>query len=101
MDFLPFRIRSLTNLVTSRSWNFGSGRIFRLATTRRRGISSLTPHSPRLEESLVQGLQERLLGTSEDTPQGVGPASDTSSGTAKVFRANDARENRTSWGAWR
>src|SRR5690606_24742783 len=31
-------MRSLTNLVTRRSWNFGSGRILRLATTRRRGM---------------------------------------------------------------
>src|SRR5271167_3808808 len=38
MDFLPLRIKSLTNLVTSRSWYFGSARILRLATTRRRGI---------------------------------------------------------------
>src|SRR6218665_1759812 len=38
MDFFPLRIRSFTNFVTRRSWNFGSGRILRLATTRRRGI---------------------------------------------------------------
>src|SRR5438067_1228505 len=38
IDFLPLRIRSLTNFETSRSWNFGSGRILRLATTRRRGM---------------------------------------------------------------
>src|SRR5258705_9030724 len=29
---------SLMNLASSRSWNFGSGRILRLATSRRRGM---------------------------------------------------------------
>src|SRR5438105_4550772 len=38
MDFLPLRMRTLTNLVTRRSWNLGSGRIFRLSALRRRGI---------------------------------------------------------------
>ena len=38
VDFLPFRIRLLTNFATIRSWNLGSGRIFRFSTSRRRGI---------------------------------------------------------------
>src|SRR5215217_6729091 len=38
-DFLPDNIRVLTNLATSTLPNFGSGRISRLGTSRRRGIS--------------------------------------------------------------
>src|SRR6476620_10479989 len=38
-DFLPDSIRVLTNLATSTLPNFGSGRISRLGTSRRRGIS--------------------------------------------------------------
>src|SRR5450830_36994 len=38
-DFLPDNIRTLTNLATSWLPNFGSGRISRLGTSRRRGIS--------------------------------------------------------------
>src|SRR5690349_2402552 len=38
-DFLPDSIRTLTNLATSVLPNFGSGRISRLGTSRRRGIS--------------------------------------------------------------
>src|SRR5512140_1706514 len=42
VDFLPLRIRLLTNFATIRSWNLGSGRIFRFSTSRRRGIESLS-----------------------------------------------------------
>src|SRR3569833_3415051 len=38
-DFLPDNIKTLTNLATSTLPNFGSGRISRLGTSRRRGIS--------------------------------------------------------------
>src|SRR6185312_3004358 len=38
-DFLPDNIRTLTNLATSTLPNLGSGRISRLGTSRRRGIS--------------------------------------------------------------
>src|SRR5215217_3134401 len=38
-DFLPDSIRTLTNLATSVLPNFGSGRISRLGTSRRRGMS--------------------------------------------------------------
>src|SRR3978361_2109258 len=38
-DFLPDSIKTLTNLATSVLPNFGSGRISRLGTSRRRGIS--------------------------------------------------------------
>src|SRR5512137_952453 len=41
VDFFPWRIRLLMNLATTRSWNLGSGRIFRFSTTRRRGIEIL------------------------------------------------------------
>src|SRR3569623_126207 len=38
-DFLPESIKTLTNLATSTLPYFGSGRISRLGTSRRRGIS--------------------------------------------------------------
>src|SRR5690606_28345392 len=38
-DFLPDSISTLTNLATSTLPNFGSGRISRFGTSRRRGIS--------------------------------------------------------------
>src|SRR5476649_1653056 len=38
-DFLPDSIRTFTNFATSVLPNFGSGRISRLGTSRRRGIS--------------------------------------------------------------
>src|SRR3569832_1836224 len=38
-DFLPDNIKTLTNLATSTLPNFGSGRISRVGTSRRRGIS--------------------------------------------------------------
>src|SRR5690349_4171768 len=38
VDFLPRSITTLQNLATIRSRNFGSGRIFRFGTSRRRGI---------------------------------------------------------------
>src|SRR5512143_2433093 len=41
VDFFPWRIRLLMNFATVRSWNLGSGRIFRFSTTRRRGIEIL------------------------------------------------------------
>src|SRR5450830_398509 len=55
-DFLPDNINTLTNLATSTLPNFGSGRMSRLGTSRRRGISipfslqlsgqnQLSPHS--------------------------------------------------------
>src|SRR5690606_37693960 len=40
VDFFPSTISTLQNLATSRSRNFGSGVIFRLGTSRRRGMGS-------------------------------------------------------------
>src|SRR5712692_959131 len=73
IDFFPLRIKSLTNFDTSRSWNFGSGKIFRLATTRRRGISvpstasrfklSRNKTNKKLTRSLGSVLGARLLSS--------------------------------------
>src|ERR671930_465288 len=64
--FLPWRMRLLTNFETSRSWNFGSGRILRFSTSRRRGIGPVPcadreRASPRLARALGAVLRAALL----------------------------------------
>src|SRR5690606_3950649 len=78
MDFFPSCITPLMNLVSIRSWNFGSGRIFLFSTTRRRGISNLYPASTGLLGSvlgtplLAVGDADRVQGTTDDVVTNAG-----------------------------
>src|SRR6218665_2258646 len=69
MDFFPLRIRSFTNFVTRRSWNFGSGRILRLATTRRRGIFFYPLRPPPAPRGVLGGASS--WGGESGGPPGV------------------------------
>src|SRR6478735_1458657 len=57
MDFLPDSIKTLTNLATSTLPNFGSGRMSRLGTSRRRGIA--IPFDLQLSCSMISTTRPR------------------------------------------
>src|SRR5512137_1997817 len=87
VDFLPSRIRLLMNFATVRSWNLGSGRIFRFSTTRRRGIEILC-----LARALGAVLRAALLAALD--ADGVeGPADDVVANAGKVLDAAAADEH--------
>src|SRR5258708_17091931 len=67
MDFLPLRIMSFMNFASTRSWNFGSGVIFRFGTSRRRGIclSSLAKLGGTLRRPLGAVLRAALLAAGD------------------------------------
>src|SRR6516225_9732696 len=87
VDFLPFRIRLFTNFATIRSWNLGSGRIFRFSTSRRRGIF---PWS--LARALGAVLRAALL-TSLDADRVEGAANDVIVHAGEVLHAAAADED--------
>src|SRR5512142_803780 len=89
VDFLPLRIRLLTNFATTRSWYLGSGRIFRFSTSRRRGIR---PCPWRLARALGAVLRAALLATRH--AHGVeGPADDVVAHAREVLHAASADEH--------
>src|SRR5512143_1924999 len=87
VDFLPLRIRLLTNFATIRSWNFGSGRIFRFSTSRRRGIESLS-----LARALGAVLRAALLAAL-DADRIEGAANDVVAHAGEVLHAAAADED--------
>src|SRR5574340_1345334 len=90
VDFLPCRIRLLTNFATIRSWNLGSGRIFRFSTTRRRGIEPFLPVW--LARALRAVLGATLLAALH--ADGVeGPADDVVAHAREVLHAAPADEH--------
>src|SRR5512140_1817212 len=89
VDFLPLRIRLLTNFATTRSWNLGSGRIFRFSTSRRRGIR---PCPWRLARALRAVLRAALLAARH--AHGVeGPADDVVADAREVLHAASADQH--------
>src|SRR5512133_721265 len=89
VDFLPWRIRLLTNFATIRSWNFGSGRIFRFSTSRRRGIET---YPSRLARALRAVLRAALLAALD--AHGVeGPADDVVADAREVLHAAAADQD--------
>src|SRR5574340_182891 len=90
VDFLPCRIRLLTNFATIRSWNLGSGRILRFSTTRRRGIEPFLPVW--LARALRAVLGAALLAALR--ADGVeGPADDVVADAREVLHAAPADEH--------
>src|SRR5512138_1337046 len=87
VDFLPLRIRLLTNFATIRSWNLGSGRIFRFSTSRRRGIESLS-----LARALGAVLRAALLAPL-DADRVEGAANDVVAHAGEVLHAAAADED--------
>src|SRR5512138_835724 len=87
VDFLPLRIRLLTNFATIRSWNLGSGRIFRFSTSRRRGIESLS-----LARALGAVLRAALLAAL-DAHRVEGAADDVVAHAGEVLHATAADED--------
>src|SRR6266542_5175065 len=87
VDFLPLRIRLLTNFATIRSWNFGSGRIFRFSTSRRRGISTFS-----LARALCAVLRAALLAPL-DADRVEGAANDVVAHAREVLHAATADED--------
>src|SRR6266568_3729508 len=88
VDFLPSFIRLLTNLATTRSWNLGSGRIFRFTTTRRRGIETV----PYLARALGAVLGPTLL-TALNADRVERPANDVVTHAREVLHAAPADEH--------
>src|SRR5512134_2680038 len=89
VDFLPLRIKLLTNLATTRSWNFGSGRIFRFSTSRRRGIDRFLYA---LAGALRAVLAARLLAA-RDADGVERPADDVVANAREVLHAAAADEH--------
>src|SRR5512134_496829 len=89
VDFLPLRIKLLTNLATTRSWNFGSGRIFRFSTSRRRGIDRFLYA---LAGALRAVLAARLLAA-RDADGVERPADDVVAHAGEVLHAAAADED--------
>src|SRR5512136_651150 len=87
VDFLPWRIRLLMNFATTRSWNLGSGRIFRFSTTRRRGIEILW-----LARALGAVLRAALLAAL-DAHRVEGAANDVVADAGEVLHATPADEH--------
>src|SRR5512138_683187 len=87
VDFLPLRIRLLTNFATIRSWNLGSGRIFRFSTSRRRGIESLS-----LARALGAVLRAALLAPL-DADRVEAAANDVVAHAGEVLHAAAADED--------
>src|SRR5512137_231852 len=81
VDFFPSRIRLLMNFATTRSWNLGSGRIFRFSTTRRRGIEILW-----LARALGAVLRAALLAAL-DADRVEGAANDVVADAGEVLHA--------------
>src|SRR5512140_1082808 len=86
-DFFPLRIRLLTNFATTRSWNLGSGRIFRFSTSRRRGIEALS-----LARALGAVLRPALLATL-DAHRVEGAADNVVAHAGEVLHAAAADED--------
>src|SRR3990172_13060753 len=87
-DFLPLRIRLFTNFATSRSWNFGSGRILRFSTSRRRGIGSSLP----LAGALGAVLGPALL-TALDADRVERPANDVIAHAGEILHTASPDED--------
>src|SRR5512145_1352067 len=84
--FLPIFIRLLTNFATIRSWNLGSGRIFRFSTSRRRGIE------PFLARALGAVLRAALLAPL-DADRVEGAAHDVVAHAGEILHASAADED--------
>src|SRR5512135_1879276 len=86
VDFLPLRIRLLMNFATMRSWNFGSCRILRFSTSRRRGIG--VPLARALRAVLGAALLAALHANGVE-----GPADDVVADAGEVLDAAAADQH--------
>src|SRR5512138_1678664 len=77
------------NFETTRSWNFGSGRIFRFSTSRRRGIESV----PRGLARALRAVLGAALLAALDADGVEGPADDVVAHAREVLHAAAADED--------